>query len=186
MKKKIYFQNDVYYQFFCFLFLFSGMALVTFSIINIINAPSTKIAENILWIILGIVVIYIFFRFESFNITIDNEKVMMRCEPFFEYDRSQYKATIHFTDIANISIIETRKNSKGRSYQGGHGINSPSLKYFLVFTRKNGRKVRMNVTYHTREHLLEIISEIIIRINATGNIYEGNDPLWIVNHIKAK
>ncbi len=190
MKKKRYFQDDILYQFFCFFLLVSGIAFITFSIISTINSPSTKSRRNILCIFVGLVEIYSFFRYESFIITIDDEKVMMMGEPFFNYDRSQYKAVIRFTDIKNISIIETRKNSRGRKYQGSHGYrgatNNPSLKYYLVFTRKSGRKVRMNVTNYTREHLLEIISEIIIRINANGIIYEGNDPIWIINHVKSE
>lgn len=183
MKKKRYFQDNVLYQLFCFCLLASGITFIAFAITNTIHSPSKKSLLNLLYIILGLICIYVFLPLESFIITIDNDKVMMMEEPVFKYNRIQYKAVIRFSDIANISMINTRKNSKGRSYQNGK--RNPSLNY-LVFTRKCGRKVRMNVTNYTREHLLEILSEIIIRVNATGNIYKGNDPLWIVNHIKSE
>ncbi len=184
MKKKIYFQDSAPYQIVCFMMVLIGIAAITLAVVNLVHSSSTDLYLNIFLIFASFFFFYSFFASESFTIIMDDKKVWMMGEPVTEPIRTQYKAEVLFSDITNIYIIKSHKNSKEKNYEDksqGKGLNT-----YLIFTKKNGRKVRMLVTFYTRDYLLEIISEIIIRINATGNIYEGNDPLWIVNHIKAK
>lgn len=184
MKKKIYFEDNIPYQILFFIPLIIGIAAITFAVVDLIHSPSTNLNSNIFLIFGGLVFFYVFLDTECFIIHMDDKKVWMRGEPVSKSMRTQYRAEIFYSDIANIHIIRSRMNSKGKNCENIR--MTLWLKTYLVFTKKNGRKVRMMVSYHTKKQLLEIISEIIIQINATGNIYEGNDPLWIVNHISSK
>ncbi len=184
MKKKIYFQDSIPYHILFSIPLIIGIATITFAVVELIHSPSTNLYLNIFLIFAGLYCFYVFLDTESFIIHMDDKKVWMIGEPVIEPLRTQYKAEVLFSDIINIYIVRSHTNSKGKKYENRNRKVRLGIRAYLVFTKKNGHKVRMLVSYHTREHLLEIISEIIIRINATGNIYEGNDPLWIVNHIK--
>lgn len=196
MKKKRYFQNDIPFQ--CFWLIISCFTLgligyniysfITNIIPNIGKIDATKLlarsfrgfAEILLCVFMCIVII----GEESCILYMDDNKIWMNADKRAKSRRLQYKAKADFSEIKSIRIIHNSKNSK-QTYPSFNRFY-PSLQYYLVLTKKNGRSVYMNVTNFTKDYLIEIISEIIIRVNATGNIYEGNNPIWIVNHIKSE
>lgn len=112
----------------------------------------------------------------------DDEKIWMNATPIPKPMREQFKAEILFSEIVDINLVNSEKTSKGKP--SNRGYKGRSIKTYLVFSKKNGRKVRMNVSYFTDDYLMEIISEVILRVNAVGNNYEGHDAIWIFNNVK--
>lgn len=196
MKKKTYFQNNLLVHISLFLIFLIALLMFGFSIYisvkmlpePIKNKEISEIISGILLIIanilIGMLFIVIIIGEESYVIHMDSEKIWMNDDKKTKRLKLQYKTEACFSEIKEISMIKNEKDSRLQGFPK-NGIY-PGKQRYLALTMKSGDVVRMNVSNFTKNYIGKIISEIIKRINATGNTYEGQYPLWIINHITSE
>ncbi len=196
MKKKTYYQNNLLVHISILLILFIALFLFGVSIyIPIVKLPKAIENKDIFEIIecislsvtaifVGILFIIIIIGEESYVIHMDGDKVWMNDDKKIKRLKLQYKTEACFSEIKDICLINNEKDSRLQGFPK-NGIY-PGKQRYLVLTMKNGDVARLNVSNFTKNYTGKIISEIIKRIHATGNTYEGQYPLWIINNIKSE
>ncbi len=185
-KKKIkrYFQNNAFFQVFCIVLLVMGISELISGVMLSINPPSNKFSLGASAFFSSFLFLSPIIPLESRIIHMDDEKIWMNATPVPKLIREQFDAKILFSEIVDISLVHSTKTSQAKPTFFESGKARKTIKTYLVFSKKNGRKVRMNVSYFTKDYLMEIISEVILRVNAVGNNYEGHDAIWIFNNVK--
>lgn len=196
MKKKTYFQNDISYyiaMFLMFVLALTPVGLGICSLIKLLTSESDTpdVLKIIVWIIFLIVflalaayVVLITIGEMSIIIYMDDKKIWMNDDLKLKRLRLQYKTEAYFSEIKDIRLIKNKKDSRLHSFPKDSVY--PGKQKYLVLTMKDDHVERLNVTYFRKGTIEKIISEIIRGINATGNTYEGQYPLWIFNNITSE
>ncbi len=196
MKKKTYLQNSI--SFLLGLLLVFGLALASlffaiypFVKIFILESDNLNVSNIIFGIMLFVIflAITIFFVFimiseSSLIIHMDDKKIWMNDDLKIERMRLQYKTEAYFSDIKDIRLIKNEKDSRLQSFPKDSFY--PGKQKYIVLILKDDHVERLNVSEFSKRQIGKIISEIIRRINATGNTYEGQYPLWILNNITSE
>ncbi len=196
MKKKTYLQNDISYyiaMFLMFVLALTSVGLGIYPLIKLFTSESdTRDALNIILLIIFLIiflalaayVVFITIGEMSIIIYMDDEKIWMNDDLKLKRLRLQYKTEAYFSEIKDIRLIKNKKDSKSHSFPKDSIY--PGKQKYLVLTMKDDHVERLNVTYFRKGTIGKIICEIIRRINATGNTYEGEYPLWIFNNITSE
>lgn len=196
MKKKTYLQNSI--SFLLGMLLVFGLALVFlfFAIyplvkVFILDSDNLNVSNIISGIVLSAVflVLAIFFVFlmiseSSLIIHMDDKKIWMNDDLKIERMRLQYKTEAYFSDIKDIRLIKNEKDSRLQSFPKDNIY--PGKQKYIVLILKENHIERLNVSEFSKRQIGKVITEIIRRINATGNAYEGQYPLWILNNITSE
>jgi len=116
MRKKTFYQTNIFWQLFCFMFLVQ-LIIGIFS-----NGLGENIADKFVSIILLVLyftatflILKMFIRFEHNNIHLTDEKMYMNDDWNNKNNKIQYYSEVKFIDIVSVDIIWTKKNSKGKS-----------------------------------------------------------------------
>ena len=179
MKKKTFYQTNIFWQLFCFIFF---VAFIIFSIvgvqliIGIINKwPGENVIDKIisvisliLYFISTLLVLKWFVQFEHNNIHLTNEKIYMNDDWNNEKNKIQYYSEVKFTDIESIDIIWSMKNSKGKLIESML-FSTLVEKPYLSIKTKNGEVINFFVMYISKKDLIKIINEIRCRMKNVGN-----------------
>jgi len=179
MKKKTFYQTNIFWQLFCFIFLAAfitclivGVQLVVGVINNGLGASVTDKIISIflltLYFIAILLILKLFIRFEHNNIHLTNEKIYMNDDWNNKKNKIQYYSEVKFIDIESIDIIWTKKNSKGKTIRSRF-VSSMVEKLYLSIKCKNGKVVNFFIMYISKKDVIRIINEIRCRMKIIGN-----------------
>ena len=179
MKKKTFYQTNILWQLFCFMFLavfiicfIVGVQLIV-GIIN--NGFGVDVTDKIISIFLLILyftatllILKLFIRFEHNNIHLTNEKIYMNDDWNNKKNKIQYYSEVKFVEIESIDIIWTKKNSKGKTIRS-RLVSALVEKPYLSIKCKNGEVVNFFVMFISKKDVIKIINEISCRMKKIGN-----------------
>lgn len=174
MKKKTFYQTNILWQLFCFMFLavfitcfIVGVQLIVGIINNGLGESVTDIVLSIILLILYFVatflILKVFVRLEHNNIHFTNEKIYMNDDWNNKKNKIQYYSEVKFTDIDSVDIIWTKKDSKGKTIRS-RLVSAFVEKPYLSIKCKNGEVVNFFVMYISKKDVIKIINEIRIRM----------------------
>lgn len=179
MKKKTFYQTNILWQLFCFMFLavfitcfIVGVQLIV-GIIN--NGLGVDVTDKIISIFLLVLyftatflILKVFVRLEHNNIHFTNEKIYMNDDWNNKKNKIQYYSEVKFTDIDSVDIIWTKKDSKGKTIRS-RLVSAFVEKPYLSIKCKNGEVVNFFVMYISKKDVIKIINEICIRMKKVKN-----------------
>lgn len=179
MKKKTFYQTNILWQLFCFMFLavfitcfIVGVQLIV-GIIN--NGLGVDVTDKIISIFLLVLyftatflILKVFVRLEHNNIHFTNEKIYMNDDWNNKKNKIQYYSEVKFTDIDSVDIIWTKKDSKGKTIRS-RLVSAFVEKPYLSIKCKNGEVVNFFVMYISKKDVIKIINEIRIRMKKVKN-----------------
>ena len=179
MKEKTFYQTNILWQLFCFMFLaifiicfIVGVQLIV-GIIN--NGLGVDVTDKIISIFLLILyftatllILKLFIRFEHNNIHLTNEKIYMNDDWNNKKNKIQYYSEVKFVEIESIDIIWTKKNSKGKTIRS-RLVSALVEKPYLSIKCKNGEVVNFFVMFISKKDVIKIINEISCRMKKIGN-----------------
>ena len=179
MKKKTFYQTNILWQLFCFMFLAAfitcfivGVQLIVGIINNGLGADITDKIISIFLLVLyftaTMLILKLFIRFEHNNIHLTNEKIYMYDDWNNKKNKIQYYSEVKFVDIESIDIIWTKKNSKGKTIKS-RLVSALVEKPYLSLQCKNGEVVNFFVMYISKKDVIKIINEISCRMKNVGN-----------------
>lgn len=179
MKKKTFYQTNILWQLFCFMFLavfitcfIVGVQLIVGIINNGLGESVTDIVLSIILLILYFVatflILKVFIRFEHNNIHFTNEKIYMNDDWNNKKNKIQYYSEVKFTDIDSVDIIWTKKDSKGKIIRS-RLVSAFVEKPYLSIKCKNGKVVNFFIMYISKKDVIKIINEIRIRMKNVKN-----------------
>lgn len=179
MKKKTFYQTNILWQLFCFMFLavfitcfIVGVQLIVGIINNGLGESVTDIVLSIILLILYFVatflILKVFVRLEHNNIHFTNEKIYMNDDWNNKKNKIQYYSEVKFTDIDSVDIIWTKKDSKGKTIRS-RLVSAFVEKPYLSIKCKNGEVVNFFVMYISKKDVIKIINEIRIRMKKVKN-----------------
>ena len=179
MKKKTFYQTNILWQLFCFMFLavfitcfIVGVQLIVGIINNGLGESVTDIVLSIILLILYFVatflILKVFVRLEHNNIHFTNEKIYMNDDWNNKKNKIQYYSEVKFTDIDSVDIIWTKKDSKGKTIRS-RLVSAFVEKPYLSIKCKNGEVVNFFVMYISKKDVIKIINEIRYRMKNAEN-----------------
>lgn len=179
MKKKTFYQTNILWQLFCFMFLAAfivcfivGVQLIVGIINNGLGANVTdkiiSIFLLILYFLAVLLILKLFIRFEHNNIYLTSEKIYMNDDWNNIKNKIQYYSEVKFIDIESIDIIRTKKNSKGKTIKSKL-VSAFVEKPYLSIKCKNGEVVNFFIMYISKKDVVKIINEISFRMKSVGN-----------------
>lgn len=179
MKKKTFYQTNILWQLFCFMFLavfitcfIVGVQLIVGIINNGLGESVTDIVLSIILLILYFVatflILKVFVRLEHNNIHFTNEKIYMNDDWNNKKNKIQYYSEVKFTDIDSVDIIWSKKDSKGKTIRS-RLVSAFVEKPYLSIKCKNGEVVNFFVMYISKKDVIKIINEIRIRMKKVKN-----------------
>lgn len=179
MKKKTFYQTNILWQLFCFMFLavfitcfIVGVQLIV-GIIN--NGLGVDVTDKIISIFLLVLyftatflILKVFVRLEHNNIHFTNEKIYMNDDWNNKKNKIQYYSEVKFTDIDSVDIIWTKKDSKGKTIKS-RLVSAFVEKPYLSIKCKNGKVVNFFIMYISKKDVIKIINEIRICMKNVKN-----------------
>lgn len=179
MKKKTFYQTNIFWQLFCFMFF---AAFITSSIVGvqlIIGIINKGLGENVIDKIISVISLILYFistllvlkwfvQFEHNNIHLTNEKIYMNDDWNNEKNKIQYYSEVKFVDIESVDIIWTKRNSKGKLIRSNL-LSALVVKPYLSIKTKNGEVINFFVMYISKKDVIRIINEIRCRMRNVGN-----------------
>lgn len=179
MKKKTFYQTNILWQLFCFMFLavfitcfIVGVQLIVGIINNGLGESVTDIVLSIILLILYFVatflILKVFVRLEHNNIHFTNEKIYMNDDWNNKKNKIQYYSEVKFTDIDSVDIIWTKKDSKGKTIRS-RLVSAFVEKPYLSIKCKNGKVVNFFIMYISKKDVIKIINEIRICMKNVKN-----------------
>lgn len=194
MKKKTFYQTNILWQLFCFIFFATfitcfivGVQLIIGIINNGLGEDATDIIISIVLLILfftaDLLILRLFIRFEHNNIHFTNEKIYMNDDWNNKKNKIQYYSEVKFVDIESVDIIWTKKNSNGELIQS-RLLSAFVEKPYLSIKNKKGAVVNFYVMYISKKDVIKMIKEISIRMKNVGNdidIIKEDEALLKIN-----
>lgn len=179
MKKKTFYQTNIFWQLFCFMFLATFITCFIVGVKLIIGIVYNGLGENITDKIISVILLILYFtatllilklfvRLEHNNIHLTNEKIYMNDDWNNKENRIQYYSEVKFADIESIDIIWSVKNSKGKLIESMLFSTLVEKPYLSIKTR-NGETINFFVMYISKKDLIKIINEIRCRMKNVGN-----------------
>lgn len=179
MKKKTFYQTNIFWQLFCFMFLVAFIFCFIVDVQLIIGIINNGLGENptdktfslillILFFIANLLIIKLFIRFEHNNIHLTNDKIYMNDDWNNKINKIQYYSEVNFVDIESIDIIWTKRNSKGKLIKS-RLVSAFVKKPYLSIKTKKGEIVNFFIMYISKKDVIKIINEISLRMNLVGN-----------------
>lgn len=179
MKKKTFYQTNIFWQLFCFMFLVTFITCFIVGVKLIIGIVYNGLGENITDKIISVILLILYFtatllilklfvRLEHNNIYLTNEKIYMNDDWNNKKNKIQYYSEVKFADIESIDIIWSVKNSKGKLIESMLFSTLVEKPYLSIKTR-NGETINFFVMYISKKDLIKIINEIRCRMKNVGN-----------------
>lgn len=179
MKKKTFYQTNIFWQLFCFVFLtiFILIFIVTVQcIIAIIKNGFGKTISNIMASVFILAVLVIgcslalieFIILEHNNVHLTKDKIYMNNDWNPKKDKIQYYTEAYFADIESIDIIWTKMDSRGKLIRSKL-ISASVEKPYLPIKTKDGKISNFFVMYIPKKNVIKIINEISYRMKSVGN-----------------
>ena len=161
MKKKTFYQTNIFWQLFCFMFLATFITCLIVGVKLIIGIVYNGLGENITDKIISVILLILYFtatllilklfvRLEHNNIHLTNEKIYMNDDWNNKENKIQYYSEVKFTDIESIDIIWSMKNSKGKLIESMLFSTLVEKPYLSIKTR-NGETINFFVMYISKK-----------------------------------
>lgn len=179
MKKKTFYQNNIFWQLICCVPLV--ISIISFIldvelIIHFINNGlgvdnNDKIISifNLVILLVGTFMFLMFFiQLEHNNIHLTNDKIYMNDDWNKKTDKIQYYSEVNFIDIEAVDIIWTKKDSKGKIIRSKL-MSAYVVKPYLSIKTKDGKVVNFFILYIVKKDVIKIINEIRRRMKNVGN-----------------
>ena len=107
------------------------------------------------------------------RIILTDTKMLITGQPLPAYFKRQYRDEVLYSDIANVTIIQSTKGSKKKRVpndQGGRDIGTIYTYYQIEL--KNGRKKWFGITFFSKRQRMEMLSIINQKTGLTSS-YEA-------------
>lgn len=155
---------------------FWGLAVLCLIILILpllgINASSKQwqIYEDVLFFLAILFLLYTSIRFLFAPMIILKRDYIYKCgDGLPKFEKIQYKCSIKYTDIKNISIIASANDSKNKRIQL-KWISSSVPKKYLEFEQINSnKKIRMCINYYTKKQIIKMLNYINNNMQQSGN-----------------
>lgn len=176
-----------------FLFLVIFLSLLTLAILTICgcvyekfkisNSIGLSVFSFISAIVIAIIAIYALIEDIKKCIIFNDEEIYVANDgtAWGFLRRLQYEISIRYTDIINIFLTISVKDSKCKTQ---FGLFTPMT--YIVFECRNGKKKLINVYFYNRKQRAAIIDEAIIRAEALGNHLDISSGTEIVKKFYSK
>ena len=177
MKKKTYYQTNVFWQLLCCVvlaFVIGGIVLVVITLIPCFSGELQQ-AQLVRAILLAVIYsigvglfIKEFIRMEHNNIHLDNEKIYMKDDWSIILEKIQFHTEVKFADISSIDIIYSKNNSRGgriRSPLPSSRVEKP----YLSITTIDNKTYNFFIMYITKKNRKRLIEDIKERMRQAGN-----------------
>ena len=169
MKKKTFYQTNIFWQLFCFVFLaiFILIFIVTVQCITISDIMASVFILAVL-VIGGSLALIEFIILEHNNVHLTKDKIYMNNDWNPKKDKIQYYTEAYFADIESIDIIWTKMDSRGRLIKSKL-ISASVEKPYLSIKTKDGKVSNFFVMYIPKKNVIKILNEISYRMKSVGN-----------------
>lgn len=179
MKKKTFYQTNIFWQLFCFMFLIVFITLFIVGVQLIIGIINNGLGENVpdkiisiilltLYFTATLLILKLFIRFEHNNIHLTDEKIYMNDDWNNKKNKIQYYSEVSFVDIESVDIIWTKRNSKGKLIRSRF-VSTLVEKPYLSIKTKKGETINFFVMYISKKDVIKIINEIRCRMKNAEN-----------------
>lgn len=179
MKKKTFYQTNIFWQLFCFIFLIGFITCFIVGIQLIIGIINNGLGEKVSDIIISIILLTLYFtatllilklfiRFEHNNIHLTNDKIYMNDDWNNKKNKIQYYAEVNFVDIESVDIIWTKRNSKGKLIRSRF-VSALVEKPYLSIKNKKHETINFFIMYISKKDVIKIINEIRYRMKNVNN-----------------
>lgn len=170
MKKRIFIPYSIGFLLLNLLFwglTLSGVILLVLFFNNQIKVEHKE--ESILIIIATIFLLYTSVRFLlGLKIHLRKNDIATFGDGLPKFEKIQYICFVKYTDIQNIAIVASEKNSKNQRIQL-RWISSSMPKKYLEFSLINGKKSRMCINYYTKKQITKMLNYINSNMQLAGN-----------------
>ena len=173
MKKRIFIPISICFILLNLFFLSLFILILIYFILDQIGIVETGISwtplEYILIFIALIFLLYTSIRFMlAFKIHLRKDNIATFGDGLPKFEKIQYKCFVKYTDIQNIAIVASEKNSKNHRIQLRF-VSSSMPKKYLEFTLINGKKNRMCINYYTKKQITKMLNYINSNMQLAGN-----------------
>lgn len=179
MKKKTFYQTNIFWQLFCFMFLIVFITLFIVGVQLIIGIINNGLGENVpdkiisiilltLYFTATLLILKLFIRFKHNNIHLTDEKIYMNDDWNNKKNKIQYYSEVSFVDIESVDIIWTKRNSKGKLIRSRF-VSALVEKPYLSIKTKKGETINFFVMYISKKDVIKIINEIRYRMKNAEN-----------------
>lgn len=109
-----------------------------------------------------IFVFYSFIRFLlCFKISLKQDSILTCGDGLPKFEKIQYRCEIKYTDIQNVSIVASEKNSKNQRIQL-RWVSSYMPKKYLEFMLIDGQKKRMCINHYTKKQIIKMLNIFLL------------------------
>lgn len=153
-----------------FLFLFSIFSLFAFIWGGLLNKWNFEFVHTLGALISTIFLSYSTIRIFLSPLTILKSNHIYKCSDLLpQNERIQYKCIINYSEINNIEIIASNKNSKNKTIKLKF-ISSSMPKKYLEFALISGKKERICIHYFTKSQIIKLLNYINCNMHKSNNI----------------
>lgn len=104
----------------------------------------------------------------SYKISINDKAIYTSGDKFQKIEKVQYPCSVNFSEISDIKIIASPKNSLNKQIQL-RWISSTLPKKYLEFTLLDGQKKRIWINQYTKKQIIKLLNIIIVNIKKNDN-----------------
>ena len=158
MKKIVFYRLSVIFII-CLLFI----SLIPLSAIYLIIFYKLSVYEYIISILAILLFGYQLIRLMKFRIVLNKNYIYANSDGLSLRERVQYETQINYSDILNVDIVKSEKNSLGKKIKK-RWISSNVKKTYLRFKLKNGDYNYICVDYYSKKQVSKLLNEITKRM----------------------
>lgn len=196
MRRKTFFQTNILWQLLCFAFLLLFLLSAGVGVRLLFGIVSANIgfdiSNSIVYALImflyftGVALIFLeFLALERNNIHLDSEKIYMKKDWNTKKNRIQYYSEVRYSDISDIDIIWTNKDSQGKTIRSAM-MSSYVEKPYLAITIHNGKTINFFIMYISKKDVVRLVNEIKVRMINVGNATEIPNNEVLLSKLKKK
>lgn len=171
MKKRVFIPGS--FSFIIINILLWGITLLGISMIiwDIIDPPENG-RSLLIFLLVGLGIIFMLYSSIRFliglKINLQEKDIYTFGDMMIKFEKVQYKCSIKYIDIKNISIIASMNNSKNQRIPARSISVSMPIKY-MEFVLSNGDKQRIAINYYTKKQVIKMLNYINMNMQYVGN-----------------
>lgn len=171
MKKRIFIPISI--GFIIINILLWGITLLGISMLiwDIIDPPENG-RSLLIYLLVGLGILFMLYSSIRFliglKINLREKDVYTFGDLMFKFEKIQYKCSINYNTIKNISIIASTKNSKNQQIPvRGISISMPTK--YMEFELLGEKKERIAINYYTKKQVIKMLKYINNNMQVAGN-----------------
>lgn len=159
MKKIIFYRLSI-----IFIICLTIISLIPLSALYLIIFHKLSVFEYFISILAILLFGYELIRLIKFRIVLNENYIYANSDGLLLRERVQYETQINYSDVVNIDVIKSEKNSLGKNIKK-RWISSNVKKTYLRFKLKNGNYNYICVSYYSKKQVSKLLNEISKRIS---------------------